>query len=121
MPDARSPVRRRKAGKFGQGAYADEPWSLQSFQKRVYAVRDFYGIELKGTMLDNPGWHDAVCGVLGALARLIGKKPLHVPQVSGCMRASARKKGTPRKKVSRAGRAGKNRPTARAKKIRRPD
>ena len=44
-------------------------------------VRDFYGIELKGTAVENPGWDDAVCGVLGALARLVGKKALHVPQV----------------------------------------
>ena len=43
-------------------------------------VRDFYAIELKGTPLDNPGWDDAVCGVLGALARLVGKKAQHVPQ-----------------------------------------
>ena len=43
----RSHMKRRK-GKFGYGAYADESWSLQAFQKRVYAVRDVYGVELKG-------------------------------------------------------------------------
>ena len=30
---------KRKAGKFGSGPYKDEPWSLQAYQKRVYAVR----------------------------------------------------------------------------------
>jgi hypothetical protein len=29
---------KRKKGQFGCGAYADEPWSLQAYQKRVYAV-----------------------------------------------------------------------------------
>jgi len=43
-------------------------------------VRDFYRIELKGIAAENPGWDDAVCGVLGALARLVGKKAQHVPQ-----------------------------------------
>ena len=28
-----------KKGAYGTGAYADEPWSLQAYQKRVYAVR----------------------------------------------------------------------------------
>ena len=65
----RSQMKRRK-GKFGYGAYADESWSLQAFQKRVYAVRDVYGVELKDTSIENPGWDDAVCGVLGALAKL---------------------------------------------------
>ena len=63
------------------GAYADEGWSLQAFQKRVYSLRDFYGRELKGTALENPGWSDIVSGTLGALARLIGKVPQHVPLV----------------------------------------
>lgn len=79
---------KRKEGKCGYGAYGDESWSLQALQKRVYAVRDFYRIELKGVhSADNPGWDDAVCAVLSALALLIGKKPLHVPKVRGCMRA----------------------------------
>ena len=43
-------------------------------------VRDFYSIWLKGTTLENPGWDDAVGAVLGALARLVGKKPQHVPE-----------------------------------------
>ena len=30
---------KRTEGAYGYGAYADEPWSLQAFQKRVYAVR----------------------------------------------------------------------------------
>ena len=29
---------KRKKGQFGCGPYADEPWSLQAYQKRVYAV-----------------------------------------------------------------------------------
>jgi hypothetical protein len=43
-------------------------------------VRDCYAIWLKGTSIANPGWDDAVGAVLGALARLVGKKPQHVPQ-----------------------------------------
>ena len=76
---------RRKKGLYGSGPYAEESWSLQAYQKRVYAVRDVYGTELRGTGIDNPGWDEAVCGVLGALARLVGKKPQHVPQVCACM------------------------------------
>jgi hypothetical protein len=30
---------KRKKGTYGTGACADEPWSLQAYQKRVYAVR----------------------------------------------------------------------------------
>ena len=44
-------------------------------------VRDFYFIELKGTGIENPGWDDAVCGVLSALSQLVGEKAQHVPQV----------------------------------------
>jgi len=72
-------LQKRRAGKFGTGPYADECWSLQAYQKRVYAVRDFY----KSFPCENPGWSDEVVGVLGALARLVGVKPLHVPQVCG--------------------------------------
>jgi hypothetical protein len=43
-------------------------------------VRDCYAIWMKGTSHDNPGWDDAVVAVLGALARLVGKKPQHVPE-----------------------------------------
>lgn len=32
---------KRKQGDYGYGAYADEPWSLQSMEKRIYALRDF--------------------------------------------------------------------------------
>ena len=60
---------KRRKGAYGFGPYADEPWSLQAFQKRVYAVRDFYGVELRGTAVENPGWDDFVCGCLGAIAR----------------------------------------------------
>lgn len=76
----RSKMKRSK-GKFGYGPYKDESWSLQAFQKRVYAVRDVYATELKDTRVENPGWDDAVCGVLSSLAKLVGKKAQHVPQV----------------------------------------
>jgi hypothetical protein len=70
---------RRTAGKYGTAPHAEEPWSLQAYQKRVYALRDTYATGLKGTTIDNPAWDAAVCGVLGALSRLLGKKPQHVP------------------------------------------
>ena len=53
----------------------------QAYQKRVYAVRDFYQTALKGTSYDNPGWDDLVVNVLGSIAQLVGKKAQHVPQV----------------------------------------
>ena len=53
----------------------------QAYQKRVYAVRDFYLHALKGTTFDNPGWDDLVVNVLGSIAKLVGKKAQHVPQV----------------------------------------
>jgi hypothetical protein len=80
-------LQKRKAGQFGTGKYADECWSLGSYQKRVYAVRDFY----KSLPCENPGWSDEVVGVLGALARLVGVKPLHVPQV--CDKACRTRRG----------------------------
>ena len=45
----------------GRGAYADEPWSLQAYQKRVYAVRDFYN---RGWGIDteNPGYNEVTSG-----------------------------------------------------------
>ena len=30
------------SGKFGEGAYKDEPWSIVALRKRVYAMRKFY-------------------------------------------------------------------------------
>ena len=42
---------KRKQGEYGYGAYGDEPWSLQSMEKRIYALRDFYARELKGTYM----------------------------------------------------------------------
>ena len=62
-------------------AYCDEPWSLQSMEKRIYAIRDFYKRELKGTELDNPGHDDLVEGTRAALVLLIGRNATHVPQV----------------------------------------
>ena len=37
------------SGKFGEGAYKDEPWSIVALRKRVYAMRKFYELELTGT------------------------------------------------------------------------
>ena len=72
---------KRKKGEFGYGAYGDEPWSLQSMEKRLYAIRDFYKRELKGTEMDNRGHDDLVEGTRAALVLLIGRKATHVPQV----------------------------------------
>ena len=60
---------KRKQGEHGFGAYCDEPWSLQAMEKRVYAIRDFYKRELKGTSFDNPGFDPLVTGTL------IGARP----------------------------------------------
>jgi len=45
---------KRKQGDYGYGAHGNEPWSLQAMEKRIYALRDFYARELKGTKLDDP-------------------------------------------------------------------
>jgi len=37
----------RAEGKYGQGQFKNEPWGLQSYQKRVYAVREFYRAALR--------------------------------------------------------------------------
>ena len=68
-------------GEFGFGPYSDEPWSLQAMEKRLYAMRDFYKRELKGTEIDNPGHDDLVEGTRAALVLLIGRKATHVPKV----------------------------------------
>ena len=72
---------KRKKGEHGYGAYSNEPWGLQSMEKRVYAIRDFYKRELKGTSYENPGLDELVVGTLAALVLLIGRKAMHVPQV----------------------------------------
>ena len=72
---------KREKGETGYGAYKDEPWHIQAFEKRIYAIRDFYKRELRGTELEDPGWDSLVVGVLAALVLLIGRKPMHVPQV----------------------------------------
>jgi len=59
---------KRRKGEFGFGAHADEPWSLQAMEKRLYAIRDFYKRELKGTEIDNPGHDDLVEGLGFGLA-----------------------------------------------------
>lgn len=65
----RSKWKRRK-GEHGYDAYSSEPWSLQSMEKRVYAIRDFYKRELKGTSYENPGCDELVVGTLAALVLL---------------------------------------------------
>ena len=40
------------SGKFGEGAYKDEPWSIVALRKRVYSMRRFYvRSSLKETVL----------------------------------------------------------------------
>jgi hypothetical protein len=92
---------KRKKGEYGYGPHSDEPWSLQAIEKRIYALRDFYARELKGTHLDDPASDPLVTGTLAALVLLIGRKPMHVPQVSAtrairARQASARARGTQR-------------------------
>ena len=51
------------SGKFGEGPYKDEPWSIVALRKRVYAIRKFYEQTLVGeqaTRENNPGWDDLV-------------------------------------------------------------
>ena len=72
-------------GKFGNGAYKDEPWGLVAMRKRVYAVRSFYSKwldeETDGALRDrNPGFAPVVVGTLNSLALLIGLEPNHVPK-----------------------------------------
>ena len=74
-------------GKFGKGAYKDEPFGLVAIRKRVYAVRAFYDMNLpqkEGVHLArarNPGWDDDVVGALNSMASILGLKPQHVPKV----------------------------------------
>lgn len=71
---------KRKQGDYGYGAHGNEPWSLQAMEKRIYALRDFYARELKGTKLDDPASDSLVSGTLAALVLLIGRKAMHVPK-----------------------------------------
>jgi len=66
-------------GVYGAGAYKDECWSLQAYQKRVYAIRESYKVFLRGTGIENPGLDDRVCNLLSSIARLVGKQAVHVP------------------------------------------
>jgi hypothetical protein len=59
-----------KLGVYGAGAYKDECWSLQAYQKRVYAIRESYKVFLRGTGIENPGLDDRVCNLLSSIARL---------------------------------------------------
>ena len=57
-------------GKFGNGAYKDEPWSIVAMRKRIYAVRAFYEFHLEGEKVpreEQPGYDPTVCGTLNQL------------------------------------------------------
>ena len=69
-------------GKFGVGAHAHESWSLQAYEKRLYAAREFYKAVLKGRPGDNPADDPRVVGMLKSIVRVVGRKRRHVPQVS---------------------------------------
>ena len=68
-------------GEFGHGAFKNEPWGLQSYEKRVYAVREFYKATLRGETADNPADDERVKGMLSSIVRVVGKKGRHVPEV----------------------------------------
>ena len=72
------------SGKFGEGAYKEEPWSIVAMRKRIYAIRSFYEFHLKDahhTKEMHPGWNEEVTGTLNSFALLLGTKPQHVPKV----------------------------------------
>ena len=72
------------SGKFGEGAYKEEPWSIVAMRKRIYAIRSFYEFHLKGVQAIkelHPGWDMTVTGTLNSFALLLGTKPQHVPKV----------------------------------------
>ena len=74
------------SGKFGEGAYKDEPWSIVALRKRVYSMRRFYEstlVDEQATRETNPGWNDLVINVLNSFALLLGTKAQHVPKVRG--------------------------------------
>ena len=82
----RGELREEPSGKFGEGAYKNEPWSIVALRKRVYAIRAFYDFHLKNEQSvreANPGWYGTVTGTLNSFALLLGTKPQHVPKVSG--------------------------------------
>ena len=71
------------SGKFGEGAYKDEPWGIVAMRKRIYGARAFYtsvfhGVE--GAREKNPAWNDMVTSTLNMLAQLLGTKAQHVPK-----------------------------------------
>ena len=71
------------SGKFGEGAYKDEPWGIVAMRKRIYGARAFYtsvcqGVE--GSRENNPAWNDMVTSTLNMLAQLVGTKAQHVPK-----------------------------------------
>jgi hypothetical protein len=68
-------------GKFGHGAYKDESWSMQSYEKRLYAVREFYKAVLKGKSVDNPGDDEELEAMRASIVRVVGRKSRHVPKV----------------------------------------
>ena len=74
-------------------------------EKRVYAIRDFYKRELKGTNMDDPASDPLVTGTLAALVLLVGRKSMHVPKV----RATELSLGCARKAMDAGGKEQRER------------
>ena len=73
---------KQPTGKFGSGAYKDEPWGLVAMRKRIYACRAFYSKWLDEALPPeqhkeknprNAGWAGLVRETLDSLALLIVK------------------------------------------------
>jgi hypothetical protein len=62
--------------------FADEPYSMQAYDKMVYGIRDTYKRCLRGTAMENPADDPLVSGFHSGLRRVLGYKPQHVPKVS---------------------------------------
>ena len=72
-----------RKGKFGNGAYCDEPWSMVAIRKRVTSFRKFYEYHLEGNKMEvNPGWQPIVKGTVSSIALLLGDGVHHVRSMS---------------------------------------
>ena len=70
-PDGKVVTVREKTGEFGRGCYADEPWALVSYRKRVTSVRKFYHANpVKDE--PNPGYTSMVRSTLISIGLLLG-------------------------------------------------
>ena len=68
-----------RSGKYGEGCYKDECWSITAIRKRVTAVRKFYELHLEGIKeVVNPGWHSIVKGTMVSIMLLLGEEAQHV-------------------------------------------